>query len=41
MSRNTKNRLAKYGHKFSSWDLIIEDLMDHADRCDRFWEDRL
>ena len=40
IKKSTKIRLAKFGNKLSNWDSILIDLMNHADCCDRFWEDR-
>jgi hypothetical protein len=40
ISEKTKKQLAKIGTKSSTWNAIINDLMNHALGCDRFWEDR-
>jgi len=36
----TKKRLAKFGNKLSSWDSIINEMIDHSESCDRWWENR-
>jgi len=40
IKKKTKDRLAKFGIKTSTWDSILNELMNHADKCDRFWEVR-
>jgi hypothetical protein len=40
ITKIVKQRLSKYGVKGSTWDSILNDLMNHAEKCDRFWEDR-
>lgn len=40
IDKSTKIRLAKFGFKNSTWNTILKELMNHADRCDEFWEDR-
>lgn len=37
ISRKTFDRLKKFGIKDSTWDSILNDLMDHADACDDWW----
>lgn len=39
ISEETKNRLAKFGNKLSSWDSILDKLMNHAEKCDVYWND--
>ena len=36
----TKARLAKFGIKSETWDSILNSLMNHAVKCDRYWENR-
>lgn len=33
-------RLESLGNMNSSYDDVISDLLEHCDRCDRFWENR-
>ena len=40
LRQKTKKRLAKFGNKLTTWDSILNELMNHANRCDRFWEDK-
>ena len=38
--KDTKDRLAKFGHINSSWDSVLNDVLNHLDHCDVFWSDR-
>lgn len=40
IDKSTKIRLAKFGFKNSTWVDILNDLMNHAENCDKFWENR-
>lgn len=37
VDKKTANRLKKFGIMGSTYDSILNDLMDHADQCDSFW----
>lgn len=37
ISRKTIDRLKKFGIMGSTYDSILNDLMDHADGSDSFW----
>lgn len=37
INKETKIRLARFGFKLSSWDSILNALMDHAEKCDIYW----
>lgn len=41
IKQKTKRRLAHFGYKTSTWDSILNDLMNHAESCDKWYEDRL
>jgi len=38
--RNTKERLAKIGILTANFDSVIAEMLEHVERCDRFWVDR-
>lgn len=40
INESTRKRLAIFGNLLSNWDSVINELIDHADKCDQFWEDR-
>ena len=40
VQESTKKRLIKLGDLSSTYDSVINDLIDHVDSCDIFWEDR-
>ena len=40
IKKSTKERLAKLGSLTSTWDVLLNNLLDHLEHCDRFWEDR-
>jgi hypothetical protein len=40
IEEKTITRLAKIGTKLQTWDEIINLVLDHAESCDKFWEDR-
>jgi len=37
---STKERLAKIGILTDNFDSVIADVLDHVEKCDRFWVDR-
>jgi hypothetical protein len=37
VTKNTANRLKRFGIMGSTYDSILKELMDHADQCDSFW----
>lgn len=39
LNSKTKIRLARFGFKLSSWDSILNALMDHAEKCDIYGND--
>jgi len=40
IKNKTKVRLAKFGNLLSSWDSILNDLMDHIEKCDKYWSEK-
>ena len=40
VNKRTRKRLAKFGIKNSTWDSILNELMNHAEQSDRYWECR-
>lgn len=40
LKNKTKRRLLTFGKKGQSFDLLINEILDHVDSCDRWWEDR-
>ena len=40
IEHNTKKRLKKLGIKGSTYDFIINELIDHAQSCDQYWVDK-
>ncbi len=40
ITKETRERLIKFGFKNSTWDDIIKDLLKHCNICERFWENR-
>lgn len=40
ISRKTADRLRKFGIMGSTYDSILNDLMDHADFCDMYWNSK-
>ncbi len=40
VSKRTRKRLTKFGNKNSTWDSILNELMNHAEQSDRYWECR-
>ena len=36
----TKLRLAALSRFFSSYDVVLSEILDHADKCQQYWEDR-
>ena len=40
IQESTKERLNKLGNLSSTYDSVINNLIDHADGCEKFWEDR-
>ncbi len=36
----TKKRIREFGIKNSTYDEIINDVLDHAEHCDRWWENK-
>ena len=41
VKKETKRKLEKIGHMFSTYSDVIDELLDHCDVCDRFVENRL
>lgn len=39
VKKTTKERLSKLGCVNSTYDSLINEILDHLDKCDRFWED--
>lgn len=40
IKRSTKLRLAALSRFFCSYDVVLNELLNHTDQCQRFWEDR-
>lgn len=40
LKSKTKSRLKKFGNLSSTYDSVLNMLLDHAENCDRFWENR-
>lgn len=40
IKEKTKLRLVNYGHFLSSWDIVLNELMDHVDNCDKYWSEK-
>jgi hypothetical protein len=37
IKRKTKSRLSKYGNITTTWDLMINKVLDHLEICDKWW----
>jgi hypothetical protein len=35
-----RKRIAKLGNMTQSYEEVIEKIVEHAEQCDRWWEDR-
>jgi len=40
LQKTTRDRLSKYGSMSSTWDSVINELLDHVEKCDNYWSDR-
>ena len=40
IQESTKERLNKLGDLSSTYDSVINNLIDHTDECDKFWENK-
>lgn len=40
LKKETKNRLARFGTLSSSYDILINEILDHLEKCDRYWQER-
>ena len=36
----TKLRLAALSRFFSSYDVVLNEILDHVDKCQQYWEER-
>lgn len=40
LKKETKTRLSKFGSLSSSYDLLVNEILDHLDKCNIFWNER-
>ncbi len=40
LTEDTKERLSNYGRITSTWDSVLNEILDHIERCDRFWSEQ-
>lgn len=40
IQKSTKDRLSKYGRVTSTWDSVLNKILDHIERCDLFWSEK-
>lgn len=40
LEKKTKLRLARFGNLLSSWENVINELLDHVEKCDKYWGER-
>lgn len=41
IQNSTKERLAGYGNLGSTWDSILDELLDHVEKCDTYWSNKI
>jgi len=41
ISKKTKSQLKKLGRMGDTFDSVIVSLLDHSNKCDSFWSDRI
>jgi len=39
LKKETRDRLARFGKLSSSYDILINDILDHLDKCDQYWNE--
>jgi len=39
LKKETKARLAKFGTLSGTYDTTINDILDHLDKCDQYWNE--
>jgi len=37
MKKETKNRLNLHGKKNQTFDQLVNEILDHLEKCDRWW----
>ena len=40
VNKSTKDKLSKLGTVASTYDSVLNELIDHATKCDHYWEDK-
>lgn len=40
IKKATRERLAKHGNLTSSWDSLLNEILNHLEFCDKYWSDR-
>ena len=40
IKKATKLRLIAFGRFSSSYDAVLNELLDHVDKCQQYWEER-
>lgn len=40
ITKKTRDRMKKYGFLNSTYDSVINDLIDHVEKCQDWWRDR-
>ena len=40
INKETEKKLEKFGSMNSTFDSVLNDLLDHVDTCDRWWDKR-
>ena len=40
IQKETKERLSRLGNLKSTYDSVINELVEHVEQCDKYWEDK-
>ncbi len=40
LKEHTKTRLTKLGNLGSTFDSVVNEILDHVESCDKFWSDK-